>query len=261
MQWTGDLIDVAMTDSRQSLLEGESILANIKTNYACRTSTKRLEIADCQGGDARKLLEDVVVRPRALSGYCRIRRYGHPEINIAILSGHDMLFLGEKGQAKSRLMRSLVRFLDEWLPYLDLPELSIHEDPYRPMTNAAKKALATRSENEIPIGWWHRDQRYAERLSPGTKFADVIGEIDPSRLIGGVGMGTEEALHFGLIPRMHRGIFAMNELRSSTNLSKSGCSTSSKNATSRSVDIRSSSISTSAFCSPPIRRPTTEVAR
>ncbi len=135
-----------------------------------------------------------------------------PEINIAILSGHDMLFLGEKGQAKSRLMRSLVRFLDEWLPYLDLPELSIHEDPYRPMTNAAKKALATRSEDEIPIGWWHRDQRYAERLSPGTKFADVIGEIDPSRLIGGVGMGTEEALHFGLIPRMHRGIFAMNEL-------------------------------------------------
>ncbi len=109
-------------------------------------------------------------------------------------------------------MRSLVRFLDEWLPYLDLPELSIHEDPYRPMTNAAKKALATRSEDEIPIGWWHRDQRYAERLSPGTKFADVIGEIDPSRLIGGVGMGTEEALHFGLIPRMHRGIFAMNEL-------------------------------------------------
>jgi magnesium chelatase subunit I len=135
-----------------------------------------------------------------------------PEVNIAILSGHDMLFLGEKGQAKSRLMRSLARFLDEYTPYIDLPDISVHEDPYRPITGAGKRALATLPPEEIPIAWWHRTDRYAERLSPGTKFADIIGEIDPSKLTGGVGMGTEEALHFGLIPRMHRGIFAMNEL-------------------------------------------------
>ena len=135
-----------------------------------------------------------------------------PEINIALLAGHDMLFLGEKGQAKSRLMRNLVRFLDEWIPYIDLPELVLHEDPSRPISAAAKKILVSRPPIEIPIAWWHRDDRYAERLSPGTKFADIIGEIDPSKLIGGVGMGAEEALHFGLIPRMHRGIFAMNEL-------------------------------------------------
>jgi magnesium chelatase subunit I len=135
-----------------------------------------------------------------------------PEINIALLAGHDMLFLGEKGQAKSRLMRSLVRFLDEAVPYLDIPGVPIHEDPYHPITTTARRYLMGRSEDEIPIAWWPREERYAERLSPGTKFADIIGEIDPSKLTGGVSMSTEEALHFGLIPRMHRGIFAMNEL-------------------------------------------------
>ena len=64
----------------------------------------------------------------------------------------------------------------------------------------------------MPIGWWRREDRYAERLAPGTKFADIIGEIDPAKLAGGTSMSAEEALHFGLIPRMHRGIFAMNEL-------------------------------------------------
>ncbi|MCA9192759.1 MAG: magnesium chelatase [Planctomycetales bacterium] len=135
-----------------------------------------------------------------------------PEISLGLLSGHDMLFLGEKGQAKSRLMRSLVRFLDPEIPYLGLPELPVHEDPLRPITQAAKNFMSSHADEEIPIAWWPRKVRYAERLSPGTKFADIIGEIDPAKLTGGVSMGTEEALHFGLIPRMHRGIFAMNEL-------------------------------------------------
>ncbi len=135
-----------------------------------------------------------------------------PEINIAILSGHDMLFLGEKGQAKSRLMRLLVRFLDEWIPYLKAPGCPVHEDPFAPITSSGRSYIADRPADEVEIGWWHRNDRYAERLSPGTKFADIIGEIDPSMLTAGVGMGTEQALHFGLIPRMHRGIFAMNEL-------------------------------------------------
>ena len=135
-----------------------------------------------------------------------------PEINNAIIAEHDMLFLGEKGQAKSRLMRSLIRFLDEELPYLDLPDCPVHEDPYHPITKPGRECLATRSEDEIAIAWWPREERYAERLSPGTKFADVIGEIDPAKLAGGASLSAEEALHFGLIPRMHRGIFAMNEL-------------------------------------------------
>jgi magnesium chelatase subunit I len=135
-----------------------------------------------------------------------------PEINLALLAGHDMLFLGEKGQAKSRLMRSLVRFLDDEIPYLDVAGCAVHEDPYRPITRTGKEVVATVPEEQIPIAWWPRKERYAERLAPGTKFADVIGEIDPAKLAGGVSMSAEEALHFGLIPRMHRGIFAMNEV-------------------------------------------------
>jgi magnesium chelatase subunit I len=135
-----------------------------------------------------------------------------PETNLALLAGHDMLFLGEKGQGKSRLMRSLVRFLDEEIPYLDIPGTPVHEDPYHPITTAGKRFIADTNEDHVPIAWWPREDRYAERLAPGTKFADIIGEIDPARLAGGVSMSAEEALHFGLIPRMHRGIFAINEL-------------------------------------------------
>ena len=135
-----------------------------------------------------------------------------PETNLALLAGHDMLFLGEKGQGKSRLMRTLVRFLDEEVPYLDIPGVAVHEDPYRPITTAGKRFVVDHNEDHVPIAWWRREDRYAERLAPGTKFADIIGEIDPAKLAGGVSMSAEEALHFGLIPRMHRGIFAINEL-------------------------------------------------
>ena len=135
-----------------------------------------------------------------------------PEMNIALIAQHDLLFLGEKGQAKSRLMRSLVRFLDEEIPFIDIPEAPLHDDPFRPISNVCKRLLASAPEEEVPIGWWPRSERYAERLAPGTKFADIIGEIDPAKLAGGASMSAEEALHFGLIPRMHRGIFAMNEL-------------------------------------------------
>src|SRR3954465_7864081 len=135
-----------------------------------------------------------------------------PEISIAVLAGHDLLFLGEKGQAKSRLMRALVRFLDEYVPYLDIPGSPVHEDPLKPITRAGKELVNNTPEDQVPIAWWHRKERYAERLSPGTKFADVIGEIDPAKLAMGTSMSAEDALHFGLIPRMHRGIFAMNEI-------------------------------------------------
>ena len=139
-----------------------------------------------------------------------------PEVVNAVLAGHDMLFLGEKGQAKSRLMRQLVRFLDPVVPYLDIPAdfrggCPVREDPTHPITAVGRAFLAHHGDR-APIAWWKREDRYAERLAPGTKFADVVGEIDPGKLAGGTSMSVEESLHFGLIPRMHRGIFAMNEL-------------------------------------------------
>ncbi|RIK78753.1 MAG: magnesium chelatase [Planctomycetota bacterium] len=135
-----------------------------------------------------------------------------PELNIAILAQHDLLFLGEKGQAKSRLMRLVASFLDPAIPYIDDPAIPLHDDPYRPITKRGRILVESCPADEVPIAWWLREDRYAERLAPGTKFADIIGEIDPAKLAAGVSMSAEDALHFGLIPRMHRGIFAMNEL-------------------------------------------------
>jgi magnesium chelatase subunit I len=135
-----------------------------------------------------------------------------PEISLALLAGHDMLFLGEKGQGKSRLMRMMVQFLDHAVPYIVLPGCPVHEDPYQPITAAAKAHLSEVPAEQVAIQWWSREDRYSERLAPGTKFADIVGEIDPAKLAAGTSMSEEEALHFGLIPRMHRGLFAMNEL-------------------------------------------------
>src|SRR6185312_13466779 len=108
--------------------------------------------------------------------------------------------------------RLLSRFLDDEIPYIDIAEAPVHDDPFRPISSICRRFVAATPEEQVPIAWWQRDERYAERLAPGTKFADIIGEIDPSKLAGGTSMSAEEALHFGLIPRMHRGIFAMNEL-------------------------------------------------
>src|SRR4051812_39993322 len=123
-----------------------------------------------------------------------------PEINIALIAGHDMLFLGEKGQGKSRLMRTLSRFLDAEIPYIVHPEAPLHDDPYHPITSVCKQLVANAPASEVPIAWWPREERYVERLAPGTKFADIIGEIDPAKLAAGTSMSAEEALHFGLIP-------------------------------------------------------------
>ena len=123
-----------------------------------------------------------------------------------------MLFLGEKGQAKSRIMRLLdIRFSTS----TSLPRRCPFSSSRRPISAnhaGGKEARRNTPADEVPIAWWPRDERYAERLAPGPKFADIIGEIDPAKLATGTSMSAEEALHFGLIPRMHRGIFAMNEV-------------------------------------------------
>ncbi len=106
----------------------------------------------------------------------------------------------------------MATLLDEEIPYIDDPQIPVHDDPFQPITKRGRQLVTSVPADEIPIAWWPREERYAERLAPGTKFADIIGEIDPAKLAAGVSMGVEDALHFGLIPRMHRGIFAMNEL-------------------------------------------------
>lgn len=132
-----------------------------------------------------------------------------PQVTNAILAHHDMVFLGEKGQAKTRLMRTLVLLLDEAIPYLAGCE--IHDDPLKPMCARCKRLVAEQGD-ATPVAWWPRDERYGERLAPGTRVADLIGDLDPSRIAAGTSLSAEEALHFGLLPRFNRGIFAINEL-------------------------------------------------
>lgn len=157
---------------------------------------------------AHNLAEKLRKKEKIFPGIHGYEETVEPQLIHAILSGHHIAILGEKGQAKSKIMRTLTGFLDEYLPVLDGTE--IPESPYRPVTPRGRKILA--GGDEAPIRWLHREERYGERLAPGSRIADIIGDLDPARIIGGESMASEEALHFGLLPRMNMGIFAINEL-------------------------------------------------
>ncbi len=133
-----------------------------------------------------------------------------PDLERALLAGHDLVLLGERGQGKTRLIRTLVGLLDEWTPVIVDAEL--HEHPYDPITPLARARAAEQGE-DLPISWVHRSDRYAEKLAtPDTSIGDLIGDVDPIKVAEGRTLGDPETIHFGLVPRMHRGIFAVNEL-------------------------------------------------
>ena len=133
-----------------------------------------------------------------------------PQLETALLAGHDIILLGQRGQAKSRMIRSLVELLDEWLPIVEGSE--VRDDPYAPIS-AYAMALVEEQGDQTPIAWLHRSQRFAEKLaSPDTSMADLIGEVDPIKVAGGLYLDDPRALSYGLVPKSNRGIFAMNEL-------------------------------------------------
>jgi magnesium chelatase subunit I len=133
-----------------------------------------------------------------------------PQIENAVLAGQDIILLGERGQAKSRIARSLVSLLDEWVPEVAGAEL--HDDPLRPVSPYARALVAERGD-ETPVAWLHRDHRYGEKLAtPDITIADLVGEVDPVKVAEGRYLSDELTIHYGLVPRTNRGIFAMNEL-------------------------------------------------
>ena len=133
-----------------------------------------------------------------------------PQLENAVLAGHDVIFLGERGQAKTRMIRSMVNLLDEWMPYVEGSE--IYDDPFNPVSKYAKDLLAKRGD-KTAIAWAHRDVRYGEKLAtPDTSIADLIGEVDPIKVAEGRYLSDELTLHYGMVPRTNRGIFAINEL-------------------------------------------------
>ncbi|KAB1152345.1 magnesium chelatase [Micromonospora sp. AMSO12t] len=133
-----------------------------------------------------------------------------PEVERALLAGHDMVLLGERGQGKTRLIRSLVGLLDEWTPVIAGSVLNEH--PLHPLTPGSR-ALVAEAGDDLPVAWLHRSMRYGEKLAtPDTSVGDLIGDVDPIRIAQGRTLGDPETIHFGLVPRTNRGIFAVNEL-------------------------------------------------
>jgi magnesium chelatase subunit I len=133
-----------------------------------------------------------------------------PHLERAIIAGHDVILLGERGQGKTRLIRTLTGLLDEWTPAVAGCEINDH--PFAP-TCARCRRLAAEQGDGLQIAWRHRDDRYGEKLAtPDTSVGDLIGDIDPVKVAEGRTLGDPETIHFGLVPRTNRGVFCLNEL-------------------------------------------------
>ncbi|MGZ4143023.1 MAG: sigma 54-interacting transcriptional regulator [Actinomycetota bacterium] len=161
-----------------------------------------------------ELRENFVARVRAgeplFSGIVGYEETVIPALERAILAGHDIIFLGERGQAKTRLIRTLVSLLDEEIPVIAGCE--VNDSPFRPICAHCRALIAERGDSTL-IAWMPRDRRYAEKLAtPDTSVADLIGDVDPIRVAEGRYLSDELTIHYGLVPRTHRGIFSVNEL-------------------------------------------------
>ena len=133
-----------------------------------------------------------------------------PELESALLAGHDLVLLGERGQGKTRLMRTLVELLDEWSPAVAGCE--INDDPLAPECARCRRLLEEVGD-ELPVTWRHRTERYTEKLAtPDTSVGDLVGDVDPVKVAQGRTLGDPETVHYGLVPRTNRGVFGLNEL-------------------------------------------------
>src|SRR5688500_5555935 len=158
----------------------------------------------------RNLIEKMRKSENVFPGILGFEETVIPQLQNAILSGQDVIFLGERGQAKSRLIRAMVNLLDEELPVVFGSE--VNDDPFEPISKHVKDLVGEKGD-ATPIEWVGREARYGEKLAtPDITIADLIGEVDPIRVAEGRYLSDELTLHYGLIPRTNRGIFAINEL-------------------------------------------------
>lgn len=158
----------------------------------------------------RNLLDMLARRESILPGIVGFDDTVVPEIENAILSGHHMVFLGERGQAKTRIIRGLTRLLDPFAPVVE--GCAINDNPIAPICSECRRRSAELGDS-LPIAWMDRAARYTEKLAtPDVSIADLIGEIDPVKVAEGRYLADEETIHYGLVPRTNRGIFAINEL-------------------------------------------------
>jgi magnesium chelatase subunit I len=156
------------------------------------------------------LLERVRTEQPFLPGILGYDETVLPQLENAVLAGQDVILLGERGQAKSRIARGLIGLLDPWLPYVAGTEL--HDDPLHPVSPLARVIVAEEGD-ATPISWWAAGDRYSEKLAtPDISIADLIGEVDPVKVAEGRYLSDELTIHYGLLPRTNRGIFSLNEL-------------------------------------------------
>lgn len=154
----------------------------------------------------RRLREGQVTLP----GIVGFEQTVGPQVERALLAGHDFVLLGERGQGKTRLIRSLIGLLDEWMPYVEGCE--INDEPVEPLCARCRR-LSAELGDDLPVAWRHRSERYGEKLAtPDTSVGDLVGDIDPVKVAEGRSLGDPETIHYGLVPRTNRGIFAINEL-------------------------------------------------
>jgi magnesium chelatase subunit I len=158
----------------------------------------------------RNLLDRMRAGGDAFPGIIGFGQTVLPHLERAIIAGHDVILLGERGQGKTRLIRTLTGLLDEWTPAVEGCEINDH--PYAPVCARCVR-LAAELGDDLPVVWHRRDDRYGEKLAtPDTSVGDLIGDIDPVKVAEGRTLGDPETIHFGLVPRTNRGIFSLNEL-------------------------------------------------
>ena len=158
----------------------------------------------------RNIIQRIKKKEELLPGIVGYEESVIPQLENAILSGQDIIFLGERGQAKSRIIRSLVNLLDETIPVIDGCE--INDSPFDPICKSCRDRVAKQGD-KVEIAWLPRDERYGEKLAtPDSTIADLIGEVDPIKVAEGRYLSDELTIHYGLIPRTNRGIFCINEL-------------------------------------------------
>lgn len=158
----------------------------------------------------RNLIRKISAGEQLFPGIIGYEKTVIPQLENAVLAGQDIVLLGERGQAKTRLVRALTQLLDEYTPII--AGVEIPENPYAPISAQARQLVAEQGD-DTPIAWLHRDQRYGEKLAtPDITVADLIGEVDPIKVAEGRYLSDELTLHYGLIPKTNRGIFAINEL-------------------------------------------------
>ena len=171
------------------------------SGHACETVKHELR---------RNLLAKLRSRHELFPGIVGFDETVIPQICNAIISGHDLILLGERGQAKSRIMRSLTGLLDEEVPIVAGCEINDH--PYGPTCKRCRDLIGEKGEN-TPVDWLRRERRYGEKLAtPDISIADLIGEVDPIKIAEGRYLADELTIHYGLIPRSNRGVFGINEL-------------------------------------------------